>query len=93
MDACEPNPETVAQLTSILRDDLKLGPDVPIEPHTPLIGGEHDLDSLDVLLLLTSMEKRFGVKIANDSVREDAFTSVGSLACFIDEVRGGNGRP
>lgn len=82
-----PDPQTVARVTEILRTDLKLGPDAEIDQEMALIGGDHDLDSLDVLLLLTTIEKSFGVKIPNEAVREDAFTSVRTLACFIDERR------
>ena len=77
-------PPTSHRLIIILRRDLKLGPDSPIDESTPLLGGQHDLDSLDILLLLTSVEKEFGIKIPNEAVREDAFRNVGSLAEYID---------
>jgi len=75
---------TNQRLTLILRRDLKLGLDTQIDESTPLLGGQHDLDSLDILLLLTSVEKEFGIKIPNEAVREDTFRNVGSLAEYID---------
>ena len=77
--------ETASRLTSILRRDLKLGPDVPIGESTPLLGGDYDLDSLDVLMLLTSVEKEFGIKIPNEAIRREAFSTVGTLSAYIEE--------
>ena len=77
---------TSHRLILILRRDLKLGADTPIDDATPLLGGDHDLDSLDILLLLTSVEKEFGIKIPNEAVRAEAFRSVGSLAGYIDRL-------
>ena len=79
--------ETIDILAGILRVDLKLGPDVVIDEKTPLLGGDYDLDSLDILLLVTSIEKKFEMKIPNEAVGRDAFASVGTLARFIDESR------
>ena len=77
--------DTASRLVSILRRDLKLGPDVPINHGTPLLGGEYDLDSLDVLMLLTSVEKEFAIKIPNEAIRREAFNTVGTLSAYIDE--------
>jgi acyl carrier protein len=79
--------QILERLECILRRDLKLGADSPICSDTPLLGGDHDLDSLDILMLLTSVEKEFDIKIPNDEIRRDAFTNVGSLAGYIDERR------
>src|SRR5262245_10813308 len=75
------------RIEHILRRALKLGADIPIRPDTPLLGGDHDLDSLDILMLLTSVEKEFNIKIPNDEIRRDAFNNVGTLAAYIDERR------
>lgn len=82
-----PNQRTIEAIADIIRTDLKLGADARITADTPLLGGDHDLDSLDVLLLITSVEKRFGMKIPNASVRREAFASVAALAACIDELR------
>jgi acyl carrier protein len=73
------------RLKLILRRDLKLGDDIPIHSSTPLLGGDHDLDSLDILMLLTSVEKEFNFKIPNDQIRRDVFTNLGTLADYINE--------
>ena len=87
MSSITPNPEMVEALIALLRRDLKLGDDVVITPETQLFGGEHDLDSLDVLLLLTSIEKQFGLKVPNESIRQEAFSTPTTLATFIENLR------
>ena len=69
----------------LLRRDLKLGQDAVVEDDTPLLGGEYDLDSVDVLLVVTSVEKEFGISIPNEAVGKEAFTDVSTLARFIEE--------
>lgn len=71
------------RVTAILRRDLKLGSRAVIDEDTPLIGGDFDLDSLDMVMLVTSVEKEFGVKISNAEMGQSAFSSVGSLVEMI----------
>ncbi|CAG0990719.1 acyl carrier protein [Phycisphaerales bacterium] len=78
---------TLESVKSILRRDLKLGDDAVIADDMPLAGGDFDIDSLDILLLVTSLEKEFGIKIPNESVSRAAFTSVTTLANFVDSRR------
>jgi 3-hydroxyacyl-[acyl-carrier-protein] dehydratase len=77
--------DVVQRLKIILRRDLKLGPSAPIEDDMPLFGGEADLDSLDVLMLLTSIEKELGIKVPGESVARKVFQSVRTLAAYIHE--------
>lgn len=53
-----PHSEIIDRVKKIMRRDLKLGSDFPIADDMPFFGGEADIDSLDVLLLLGSVEKR-----------------------------------
>jgi 3-hydroxyacyl-[acyl-carrier-protein] dehydratase len=84
MPDLSPNRETLDRVKSIIRQDLRLAPDEPIPDDMPLLGGNLDLDSLDVLLLLTSIEKRFQVKISGDSVGTEIFRSVTTLAAYLE---------
>ncbi len=77
---------TIERIKVILRRDLKLGDDAAIADDMPLAGGEFDLDSLDMLLLITSLEKAFGVKIVEGSITREAFASVRTLAAFIESA-------
>ncbi|MFN0132584.1 MAG: phosphopantetheine-binding protein [Phycisphaerales bacterium] len=85
----QPSRTTLEALKGILRRDLKLPAEAPIPDAMPLVGGDMDLDSLDMLLLVTSVEKEFGIKIANGAMGREAFQSVESLARFIDASRAG----
>ena len=77
--------EVSDRIKTVLRRDLKLGADAVVSDDTPLIGGDFDLDSLDVLMVVTSVEKEFGIKIPNESIGRDAFQTVESLARFVRE--------
>ena len=76
---------TIHRLKDLLREELKLDPDVVLADDEVLIGGDHDLDSLDVLLIISSVEKQFGIKIANEKIGKDVFRDLSTLAQFIDD--------
>jgi 3-hydroxyacyl-[acyl-carrier-protein] dehydratase len=86
------NPETRQRVVEILRRDLKLGPDVPIVDHMPLFNSEADLDSLDMLLLVSSIEREFGFRIPSEAVGETVFRSVETLTAYV-EANQKNGSP
>lgn len=75
--------DLIERVRMVLRRDLKLPTDMPLEEDTPLFGGEFDLDSLDALMLVASVEKEFGVKIPNEAVGREILQSVGSLAEYV----------
>jgi 3-hydroxyacyl-[acyl-carrier-protein] dehydratase len=77
--------DVIARLQLILRRDLKLGPDAPIPPDMPFNGIEMDLDSLDILLLVTSIEKEFGVKIPSSEVGKEIFQNVATLTAYVTQ--------
>jgi acyl carrier protein len=79
---------TTERIKRILRRDLKLPADATIDDAMPLVGGQFDLDSLDILLLVTSVEKEFGIKIASEKIGREAFASVATLAGFVDGLIG-----
>src|SRR5438045_4108838 len=78
-------PDMLARMKTIMRRDLKLGTDFPIADDMPFFGGEADIDSLDILLLLGSVEKEFGIKIPNEAVGKQVFQSVETLVNYIQE--------
>jgi acyl carrier protein len=51
---------------------------------TPLLGALPELDSMAVLNLITGMEERFGIAIADDEISADTFATLGSLAGFLE---------
>jgi 3-hydroxyacyl-[acyl-carrier-protein] dehydratase len=82
------SPETIAKIKVLLRRDLKLGNDIPIPDDMPFNGTDADFDSLDILLLVTSIEKEFKIKIASEDVGRDVFRSVATLAAYVDRESG-----
>ncbi len=66
-------------LTDITPDD--------IDPNEPLIGEGLGLDSIDTLELIVLMEKKYGVKVPDIKVGRDIFTSLNSMAAYIQENR------
>jgi len=82
-----PSPQTLEQVKALLRRDLKLG-DVEIADDMPFFGTDVDLDSLDILLLMTSIEKQFKVKIPSEAVGKQVFQNVSTLAAYVDQQLG-----
>jgi 3-hydroxyacyl-[acyl-carrier-protein] dehydratase len=81
------DPEILNQVRNILRRDIKLPADDPLPPEARLFGGEVDLDSLDMLLLITSIERQFNLRMSDRAVAEVAFQTVGTLARFVQDHR------
>lgn len=79
-----PRPQTLEQIKRLIRRDLKL-PDAPIPDDMPFFGSDVDLDSLDILLLMTSIEKEFKVKVPSEAVGKQVFQNVSTLAVYVDE--------
>src|SRR5947207_1540045 len=77
--------QILKRIETILRRDLKLGPDAQIPPDMPFFGGDVDLDSLDILLLVTSIEKEFGVQVPSSAVGKEVFQNVSTLARYLEE--------
>lgn len=76
---------TEERLTEIIRRDLKLGPEIELSADTVLFGGELDLDSLDALLLVQSIEKDFDIKIPTEAMGLEVFATMSTLTAFIQQ--------
>lgn len=75
--------EIVDRIITILKRDLMLGADVELAADTPLFDGDLDLDSLDALMLMQSVEKEFNLKIPTESFGPDIFKDVNSIAAAL----------
>src|SRR3954464_13260558 len=85
MGAPDVNPQILDHLKAIVRRDLKLGPTAVIADDMAFFGGDVDMDSLDILLLVTSIEKEFGIKVPNAAVGREVFENVDTLSRFVEE--------
>jgi 3-hydroxyacyl-[acyl-carrier-protein] dehydratase len=85
MGAEAADPQVVERVKAIVRRDLKLGPTAAIADDMPFFGGDIDMDSLDILLLVTSIEKEFGIKVPNAAVGREVFESVATLTRFVNQ--------
>jgi len=79
------SPTTADRLVEIIRRDLKLGPEIELAPDTVLFGGELDLDSLDALLLVQSIEKDFGIKVPTEAMGPEIFATLQTLSEFVQK--------
>ncbi|MBX3359047.1 MAG: acyl carrier protein [Phycisphaeraceae bacterium] len=79
-----PSTETLSRVKGVIRRCLKVDEQTLFEDTMPLVGGEYDLDSLDILLIVTELEKEFGVKITDGSMSKAAFTNVTTLGLLIE---------
>jgi 3-hydroxyacyl-[acyl-carrier-protein] dehydratase len=81
------DPHILRQIQAILRRDLKLDADHPMPPQMPFFGGDIDLDSLDMLLVLGSVEREMGVRITDAELGRRVFQTVGTLVQYVQEHR------
>ncbi len=58
-----------------------------IDNNAPLVGNELGIDSIDILELVTVIEKDYGVKIDNKELGQKVFASFASLAQYIYDNR------
>ena len=49
----------------------------------PLVKGPLGLDSIDVLEVALAVEQRYGFKVSDESLSQEAFRSIASLAEFV----------
>ena len=79
-----PSPAVIDRVKVIVRESLKIDPGAAIDDRMPLIDGDYDFDSLDVLLVVTNIEKEFGIRIPDRQVGRQVFANVSSLAQFVE---------
>ncbi len=72
------------RLRAVLGEVLELGPRAAaLTDSTPLLGALPELDSIAVIELLSTMEERFGIVIADDEISADTFATFGSLLAYV----------
>lgn len=84
---------TRSRLKQLIIEHLNLAGMSPddIEDEAPLFGEGLGLDSVDALELVVALEKEYGIRIEGQETSREAFTSVATLADFVERLRSGQG--
>lgn len=77
---------TLERVKTVLRSSLKLDASAHLADDMPLVGGEYDLDSLDILLIVTNIEKEFGIKVREGTMDKKAFATIATLTEFVQKL-------
>lgn len=82
--------ELRGQLKTLIIESLNLQGMTPdmIADETPLFGEGMGLDSVDALELAVAIEKKFGIRIADEAAAREAFASIASLSAFVEQRLG-----
>jgi len=59
-----------------------------IDNAAPLFGTGLGLDSIDALELVVGLEQEFGIKVKDEEVGKEIFTSVNTLAEYVKKKKG-----
>jgi acyl carrier protein len=74
------------QLKPIILKSLRIT-DLTVEDlrdDQPLLGGDLEVDSIDILQLILEIERHFGIKLVDAKFDEQAFETVNTLAVTIE---------
>ena len=81
---------TIDTVRSLLGDVLQLGERAKsLNAGSPLLGSVPELDSIAVVGVIAALEEHFGITVDDDEIDASTFTSVGSLADFVDRKLAG----
>jgi acyl carrier protein len=78
--------EVLATLDEVLSLN---GRALSFDRHTPLLGAVAEFDSMAVVSLITTLEDRFGIVVADDDVDGGTFATVGTVVDFVAGKAGG----
>ena len=71
----------------VKRLKLEIKPE-EIDNAAPLFGTGLGLDSIDALELVVGLEQEFGIKVKDEEVGKEIFTSVNTLAEYVTKKKG-----
>ena len=82
--------KTMNEIRAVLDDVLGLrGRAAGFTPDTALLGAIPELDSMAVVAVLTAIEERFGLAVADDEIDGSTFRTFGSLVAFVEQKLAG----
>lgn len=79
-------PTIKEQLKPIILNSLRITDLSPEDLHDdqPLLGGELEIDSIDVLQLVVEIERHFGIKLVQGTFNQKNLESINALAAVIE---------
>ena len=74
------------QLKPIILNSLRITDMTPadLRDDQPLLGGELEIDSIDVLQIVLEIERHFGIKLVQGNFNQKHLESINSLASIIE---------
>ena len=83
------------QLKQIVARGLSLPDDAvaSLRDDQPLMGGEFEIDSIDILQIILEIERHFGIKLVTGKFEHEEWASIDSLAATIQARIDEAGRP
>ena len=75
------------QLKPLILNSLRMEDLTPadLSDDQPLLDGDLEIDSVDILQLVLDIERHFGIKLVTAEFQRDAWKTVDSLAATIEE--------
>ncbi|HOB63506.1 MAG TPA: acyl carrier protein [Candidatus Competibacteraceae bacterium] len=74
------------EIRQLIGEILQLGDRVgKLEPNTPLLGSIPEFDSMAVVTLISALEERFDLQIADDEISAETFETVGRVHALVCE--------
>lgn len=70
------------EVKNVLSSTLGLGAR-PLNADSALLGSVPELDSMAVIGLITALEERFGISVADDEIHARHFATLGTLTAFV----------
>jgi acyl carrier protein len=79
-------PTVKEQLKPIILSSLRITDLTPadLRDDQPLLGGELEIDSIDILQLVMEIERHFGIKLVQANFNQKDLESVNALAAVIE---------
>ncbi len=65
--------------------DLELDP-AQMSDDTKIIGDGLELDSVDVLEIISQVDKHFKIKVKGEDIKKNSFSTVGELTNFLNHL-------
>jgi acyl carrier protein len=77
---------TAQQLKLIIIAGLRIKDKTPddLSDDQQLLGGDLEIDSIDILQLILEIERRFGIKLVDGEFDESAWQSIATLAAVVE---------